>query len=417
MLLTSNLRHAFRSLARRPVRTFLVLQGIAWGVGIAIFPAAVLEGSRKAAWERADEVGTGRVSLLAEPGSPPLDIEDLAFLRKGLKGYQVYEAAPIRVSVPKGPTPPVLIATDPACARVRYQKVARGRYLEPRDDATGAPPVCVLEPRAAEALFPGADPIGKRAPLRADLDAEVVGLLAPRSERALRTDDFGLETGHMMENRVWSLLQSFGVNRPDDGWKRTDACAHVPLRLLPRDGGALDWIFLRAVPSEAPALADALRGALVARGREPVAYANLVWPVLASTRIERFLKLKDALVLACLTMGGVVIANVMLLTLMERTGEIAVRRTEGATRGDIAAQFLAEAGVLGVAGSGLGIPLGLFLAWVRLQFAPYTLMTAAFPAGTVAVACAVGIGTALLAGVLPARRAALLDPAAALREP
>ena len=114
---------------------------------------------------------------------------------------------------------------------------------------------------------------------------------------------------------------------------------------------------------------------------------------------------------------GVVIANVMLLTLLERTGEIAVRRTEGATRGDIAAQFLAEAGVLGVAGSALGIPLGFFLAWVRLQFAPYTLMTAAFPPKTVAVACAVGIGTALLAGVLPARRAALLDPAAALREP
>jgi putative ABC transport system permease protein len=107
----------------------------------------------------------------------------------------------------------------------------------------------------------------------------------------------------------------------------------------------------------------------------------------------------------------------MLLTLLERTGEIAVRRTEGATRGDIAAQFLAEAAVLGAAGSALGVPLGFLLAWVRLQFAPYTLMSAAFPTGTVAVACTVGIVTAVLAGVLPARRAALLDPAAALREP
>ena len=222
MLLGSNLRHAFRSLARRPVRSFLVLQGIAWGVGIAIFPAAVLEGSRKAAWDRAEEVGTGRVSLLAEPGSPPLDVEDLAFLRKGLAGYQVYEAAPVRVAVSREPTSPTLIATDVSGARVRYQKVARGRYLEARDEAAGAQPVCVLEPGAAELLRATGDPLGRKAHLPGGIDAEVVGILAPRSERALRTDDFGLETGHRMENRVWSLLQSFGVSRPDDSWKRTD---------------------------------------------------------------------------------------------------------------------------------------------------------------------------------------------------
>lgn len=421
MILPFHLRAALRSLLRTPVRTFLVLQGIAWGVGIAIFPAAVLEGSRKAAVERAEEVGTGRVALEAEPGTEPLDTEDLAALRGGIEGFQVFRAAPVRVAPLDPGAPPgegvTLYGTDPLGAEVRGQRLARGRYLEEGDAAPGAPPVCVLEPVAAERLFPGADALGRPVPLPGGGEALVVGLLAPRSDRALRTDDFGLETGHMLEGRVRRMLESFGVPRTDDRWKRSEACVHLPLRLLPREGEALDGILVATVPSEAPRLADALRGALVARGAEPVARANLIWPVLASKRIERFLLLKDALVLACLAMGGVVIANVMLLTLLERTAEIAIRRTEGATRGDIAAQFLVEAGVLGVGGAALGVPLAFLLAWVRLQFAPYTLFTAAFPTGTVVVACGVGILAALLAGVLPARRAALMDPAAALREP
>jgi putative ABC transport system permease protein len=418
MLLGADLGHAFRSLLRTPVRSFLVLQGIAWAVGIAIFPAAVLQGSRAAALTRAAEVGTGRVSLLAEPGARPLTLEDASALRRGIPGYQPFVVAPVRVARLKSePGAPVhLLGTDASGADVRYQKAARGRYLEERDLAPGAPPVCVLEPLAAEALFPGSDPLGRKVALGEGREAEVVGLLAPRSERALKTDDFGLEIDHRMQARVWAMLTAFGVLRPDDAWKRSERCVHVPVGLLPREGEAVDWILVRTTPSEAPALADALRNALVARGAASTAYANLVWPVLASETIDRYMRLKDALVLACLAMGGIVIANVMLLSLLERTREIAIRRAEGATRADIAAQFLAEAGVLGVTGSLLGLPLGMGLAWVRIQFVPYSLFTFSFPGPTAAAAAAVGIVTAVLAGVLPARRAARLDPAAALRE-
>ncbi len=414
MILLADLRSAFRSLVRTPVRSFLVLQGIAWGVGIAIFPAAVLEGSRRAAIERADEVGTGRVTLVAEAGSRPLTLDDLAALRAGIKGFKPYEAAPVRVE--KGPAAAILLGTDPAGATVRYQKIARGRYLAVADGAPGAPPVCVLEPKAADALVPGADPVGRTVDLGNGIKAQVVGLLAPRSDRALRTDDFGLEIDHMLAKRVWRMLGNFGIPRPDDAWKRSEKCVHLPVRLLPREGETVDDILVRTAPDEAATLADGLRGVLVARGAAPVAYANLVWPIIASKAVDRFLLLKDALVLACLAMGGIVIANVMLLSILERTEEIAVRRTEGATRADIAAQFLCEAAALGVGGAALGVPLGMGLAWVRLQFAPYTFFSIAFPPSTAALAASVGIGTALLAGVLPARRAARLDPAAALRE-
>ena len=426
--LATGLRLAVRSLARRPVRSILVLQGIAWAVGISIFPAAVLEGSRAAAIRRADEVGTGRIVLEAEPGARALTPDDAAALREGLAGFRPFTVAPFRVDredrfvvtkVGPPPGPVDLVATDEHGAAARAQRVERGRYLEPRDLAEGAPPVAVLEPLAAEALSPGADPVGRRIaiPGRPGLSVEVVGLLAPRSPAALRTDDFGLDLGHAQAERMRRMLEAFGVAAADDGWKRSERCVHLPLRLLPREGGAADALLVRTIPQEAPALAEALQSAIVARGGAATARANLAWPILASPRIERYFALKDALVLACLVMGAVVIANAMLLSVIERTGEIAVRRAEGATRGDVAAQFLAEAGLLGVGGALLGMPLGMALAWVRLRWAPYTLFDISFPEGAAAAAAATGIAAALLGGVLPARRAAALDPAAALGEP
>jgi len=416
MPLLGNLRLAARSLLRTPVRSILVLQGIAWAVGIAIFPAAVLEGSRAAAIRRADEVGTGRIVLEAEPGARALTLEDAAALRQGLEGFQRFQVAPFRVVE----APPVhLLGTDEFGAAVRSQRIARGRYLAPGDLVEGAPAVAILEPLAADALSPGADPLGRRIPIPGldAVEAEVVGVLAPRSAAALQTDDFGLAMDHRMANRMRRMLEAFGVARADDAWKRSERGVHLPARLLPRDGGAADVLVVRAIPQEAPMLAEALQGAIVARGGAAMARTNLAWPILASPRLEEYFRLKDALVLACLGMGAIVIANVLLLSVMERTGEIAVRRAEGATRGDIAAQFLAEAGALGAAGAALGVPLGLALAWVRIQFVPYTLFDFAFPASTAAWAAGTGVAAAVLAGILPARRAALLDPAAALGEP
>ncbi|HEU4394587.1 MAG TPA: ABC transporter permease, partial [Planctomycetota bacterium] len=317
------------------------------------------------------------------------------------------------------PGPVDLLGTDEHGAAARSQRVARGRYLEPRDLADGAPPVAVLEPLAAESLSPGADPVGRRIPIPGldGVEAEVVGVLAPRPAAALRTDDFGLDLEHGTARRMRRMLAAFGIAETDDGWKRSERCVHLPLHLLPREGGAVDGLLVRAIPQEAPMLAEALQAAIVARGGAATARANLAWPVLASPRLERYFLLKDALVLACLVMGAVVIANAMLLSVMERTGEIAVRRAEGATRADVAAQFLGEAGLLGIGGALVGIPLGMLLAWVRLRWAPYTVFDLAFPAGAAAAAAATGVGAAILGGILPAVRAAALDPAAALGEP
>ncbi len=423
MNLAADARLALRSLLRTPGRSLLVLQGIAWGVGVAIFPAAVLQGSRDAAIRDAAEVGTGRIAVTAEAGGRPLTEADGAALRESLRGrYQslrvaAYRVLPGRQAAAGGAGATVdLVAADDEVLGALDVPLRTGVLPA---GSPGEPVPCVPEPAVALALLGTGDgsagTIDVSLPSGAPLRLRVVGRAGPRSPRALRTDDLGLDTDHAFHGTMTRLLRAMGVAMPDVAWKRSGRAVFVPLWALPREGDAVDGLLLRTLPQEAPQLAEAVRAALVDRGAAPLVHANLVWPVLASRRIEHYMRLKDALVLACLAMGGVVIANVLLLAVMERTAEIAVRRAEGATRGDIAAQFLVEAGVLGVVGAALGVPLGLTLAWLRVSLAPYSTMSVSFPVGVALVACAWAVTVALVAGVLPARRAAALDPVQALR--
>jgi putative ABC transport system permease protein len=119
-----------------------------------------------------------------------------------------------------------------------------------------------------------------------------------------------------------------------------------------------------------------------------------------------------AVVCIGIVVGGIVIMNIMLMTVNERTREIGVRKSLGATRADIRRQFLIEA----VALSFLGGMLGVLGGWTLAQLvATATPLPARVTGWSVSVALALGAGTGILFGVYPATRAARLDPITALR--
>ena len=113
-----------------------------------------------------------------------------------------------------------------------------------------------------------------------------------------------------------------------------------------------------------------------------------------------------------LVVGGIVIMNIMLMAVAERTREIGVRKALGARRKDILRQFLVEAATLSTSGALLGILTGIALAKIVNALTP---LPAAISVGWILVGVLLGVGVGVVFGVYPANRAARLDPIAALR--
>jgi putative ABC transport system permease protein len=113
-----------------------------------------------------------------------------------------------------------------------------------------------------------------------------------------------------------------------------------------------------------------------------------------------------------LVVGGIVIMNIMLLSVTDRTKEIGLRKALGAKRRDILWQFLVEASTLSVVGAGIGILVGLGLAKFVEAITP---MPASVSGTSLAIALALGLVVGISSGLYPANRASRLDPIEALR--
>lgn len=114
-----------------------------------------------------------------------------------------------------------------------------------------------------------------------------------------------------------------------------------------------------------------------------------------------------------LIVGAIVIMNIMLVAVAERTREIGIRKALGAKRRDIMRQFLVESASLSVLGAALGIALGVGMAKTVAALSPLPARVAPW---SIPMAVLLGAGVGIVAGLYPASRAARLDPIAALRQ-
>ncbi len=140
----------------------------------------------------------------------------------------------------------------------------------------------------------------------------------------------------------------------------------------------------------------------------------------ADSALEFWNKIEGYLVIAGvalpaigLVVGAIVIMNIMLVAVAERTREIGIRKALGAKRRDILAQFLVESATLSTVGAMLGIALGIGLAQA---IAAVTPLPASVAPWSIVVGVSVGMGVGIISGVYPASRASRLDPVVALRQ-
>ena len=275
------------------------------------------------------------------------------------------------------------------CLEIDNLEIADGRFFTSSEDSSAAN-VAFIGSDVAEKLFPNMGAVGQEISIRG-LPYRVIGVAAAKGTVFGMPQDIYITIplrtyiknyGPAVRQRSFYMV---GTAISDDLF--TDAVEEV--RALLRVRRELKYNekdnFGIGTPDAIMGIRDRILG--------PVFIAAIAVPGIA------------------LVVGGIVIMNIMLVSVTERTKEIGIRKSLGARRRDILRQFLIEAITL----SAIGGAVGVFIAWAAgriltaVFFPTYLSMTAVIVA--VSVSGAVGV----LSGILPARKAAMLDPIEALR--
>ena len=282
-----------------------------------------------------------------------------------------------------------LMGTEPAYFDIKNVEIASGRIFTAQEVRAGVP-VLVVGNDLAEKLFVGVDPLGKEVTIRG-LPYRVIGVAKKRGTL------FGLS------------LDKFAV-MPFRAPARRHIC---PLNIL-------DEVQVKTANPTLMLTAIAETEALMRtrRGLKPTQENNFDLQTSEGAlegwkKISRILFMAlPGLVAISLVVGGIVIMNIMLMAVSERTREIGIRKALGAKRRDILAQFVIESATLSTVGAALGIGTGIALAFAVRAFTP---LPAAVAPWSIVVGVALGVIVGMVAGVYPATRASKLDPITALR--
>jgi putative ABC transport system permease protein len=398
MLFADATRLALRALTAYRQRSILTLLGIAIGIAAVILLTSIGEGIHRFVLAEFTQFGTNVIAIAPgktktsgpQPTGIPTSVRPLT-----LDDARAFERLPHVTGV----TPTVwgnsevnvggrlrrstVYGVNADMPKVFGIRIRSGQFL-PAEDSENARAFVVLGAKLKNELFGAANPLGARLRI-GNLQFRVIGVLEAKG-------------------------QFLGIDLDDT--------AYIPaaraLELYNRDGlMQVNVSYEEGVP--AARVSDAIKAVLKARhGREDFTITT------QEDMLRTLSKILDVLTMAVgalgsisLLVGGVGIVTIMTIAVAERTSEIGLMVALGAPGRTILLLFLGEAVALSALGGAVGLVLGVGLAQV-IHFAVPALPVHT-PVSFVVLAEAVAIGIGLLAGVLPARRAAQLDPVAALR--
>jgi putative ABC transport system permease protein len=274
-------------------------------------------------------------------------------------------------------------------AEMRDLGLTAGRFFTDTEERTGQR-VVVIGDEVRQTLFPNSDAVGGTVKLRG-FDFRVIGYQEKLGAMGPQSQDNSFYIPITVFDRIYGASRSIGVfgkARPESGLSLeaaldvTRVALRTRFRARPGQEDNFDTLTPEAIRSFVDGILGLIRVVIV-----PVTLISLV-------------------------VGGIVIMNIMLVSVTERTQEIGIRKSLGARRSDILLQFLIEAVLLAMVGGAVGLGLGAALSeGLSVVLDQELRITGGYVALALLVSSAVGI----FSGWYPAARASRLDPVAALR--
>lgn len=407
MNFTEAIKLAFAAIWSHRLRSFLTLLGVIFGVATVIVVVSLIEGFNKYVDEKIADIGTNAFAIQKFSIEDYSSLEKLEAARRRNKDILLEDLEALRTA--RGHAIAQVGAQADQLGTVKYESEAlnevriqgvtaniadinRTEYSEGRNftptEETRNRAVCIIGADLAERFFPTRSAIGESIKV-GGRPFEVIGV--------------GKELGSV-----------FGQSR--------DKYVTIPLSVFMAMYGARRSIGISVTAISEDQYLNAIDEAtVVMRTRHrldpnekdnfgvitPGAINNLREKIFGTIQVVAVGVTSIALVV-----GGIVIMNIMLVSVTERTKEIGIRKSMGARKRDILKQFLCESTALALAGGSIGVAIAYGLAKLVAAFTP---IPTALPLLAVGIALFVSGSVGLISGVYPAWRAANLDPIVALR--
>jgi putative ABC transport system permease protein len=408
--LIETLKLALAAIWAHKLRSALTLLGIIIGVAAVVVVVSLIQGFNTYVDEKIANIGSNSFTVYrfdffkdfkntdtiaaAQRRNKELTMDDFEFIRARAQLIDKLGAvaSPFPKQVKYGSVTlngvPVS-GTTANIAEINKLDVADGRYFSDSEDQTGAR-VAFLGSDVVAKLFPTGSVLGNEINV-GGMPFRVIGVAVPKGSIFGQSQDNYINIPIKTYERVIGPLTgrrwvSFvGTARSDKLYNDTVEETRQIMRLRRKLPGNEPDNFAIITPDAITGLRDRIFG--------PIFIVAIVVPAIA------------------LVVGGIVVMNIMLVSVTERTKEIGIRKALGARQTDILKQFLVEAVALSAIGGAIGVVIAWAIGLIVSQFVIQTYLSVA----AIVVAVSVSGGVGVLAGIIPAWKAARLDPIEALR--